>query len=194
MSAGLVQSGDTWTFESGATRGQAEVQADGSLLVEGKRYRTPSAAGRAVTGWASFDGWRHWRFEDDSGEWRSINELRARAAGTELVAAHARAAAGSGKQSKFKVQFRWVLEMAEDGGFTLDCRYLADEGKSFQVSGRRVPVDRDFKPARRRLFDDIYQQIKPLFPDLPDGRVRAKAWSGVHKVYAADIYGGGSPD
>ncbi len=88
-----------------------------------------------------------------------------------------------------KQQFKWVLEMDEDGAFVMDCRYLPDESKSFQVRGKRVPAHSDFKPARKKLSDEIYQQIKPLFPDLPDGRIRAKAWSGVHKVYPASTYG-----
>ncbi len=85
--------------------------------------------------------------------------------------------------------FRWLVTLGEGGQFTLACRYLPDDTKSFQVRGRRIPPDGDFEPARRKLLEDIYEQIRPLFPDLPDGRVRAKAWSGVHKVYPASAYG-----
>jgi len=96
----------------------------------------------------------------------------------------AKRASTGGSQS-----FKWVLAMQDDGSFSIECRYLPDETKSFRVTGRQVPVGENFKPARKRLLLDIYQRIKPLFPDLPDNRVRAKAWSGVHKVYSASVYG-----
>jgi hypothetical protein len=79
---GLAKPGDRWrALKERGVWAYAEVLPGGSLLVDGRQYASPSAAGRAVTGWSSFDGWRHWRFEDDSGEWRSVSELRQRVAG-----------------------------------------------------------------------------------------------------------------
>lgn len=88
-----------------------------------------------------------------------------------------------------KQQFKWVLDSKQDGSFVMDCRYLADESKSFRVSGKRISPNDDFRPARKELFTEIYEHIKPLFAELPDGRVRARTWSGVHKVYPSKTYG-----
>lgn len=191
LAAGLTQPGDRWRFQSGTTEAYVEVQADGSLLLDGKPYGTPSAAGKAVTGWSSFDGWRHWRFQDAEGNWQPIDELRRRLPSRPQPApgGGSNAAQAGERRSVSAQQFKWVLSMHNDGTFLMQCQYLPDETMSFQVTGTRVPPDADFRPARKQLLQDIYDRIKPLFPDLRDVRVRAKAWSGVHKVYPAGIYG-----
>lgn len=84
--------------------------------------------------------------------------------------------------------FQWNLDIDENGRFLLDVRFLPDERQNFRVKGRRIPPDGDFKPARTSLLEDIYERIRPLFPDLTKSRVRAKAWSGVHKVYPSRVY------
>ncbi|MFO8080520.1 MAG: hypothetical protein R6V07_09455, partial [Armatimonadota bacterium] len=88
--------------------------------------------------------------------------------------------------------FEWNLEIEETGEFLLDVRFLPDERQNFRVSGTRVPPSQDFKPARTELLEEIYERIRPLFPDLTKTRVRAKAWSGVHKVYPSSEYAQGS--
>ena len=42
---------------------------------KGKKYRSPSMAGRAITS-HSCDGWMHWKFKDKKGEWVLIDKLR----------------------------------------------------------------------------------------------------------------------
>jgi len=84
--------------------------------------------------------------------------------------------------------FEWHLDIQDNGEFLLDVRFLPDERQNFRVSGTRVPPSGDFKPARRELLYEIYERIRPLFPDLTKNRVRAKAWSGVHKVYPSREY------
>jgi len=132
----------------------------------------------------------HFAIADNLSPEEMVERVLSKAQPMERAAApSARVARTATSSGEAKQLFRWLLTMREDGAFVIDCRYLPDETKSFQVRGRRAPADEDFKPARRKLFEDIYEQIKPLFPDLPDGRVRAKAWSGVHKVYPASAYG-----
>lgn len=90
-----------------------------------------------------------------------------------------------------KQTFQWNLTIEENGEFLLDVRFLPDERQNFRVTGTRVPPSGDFKPARTELLDEIYERIRPLFPDLTKTRVRAKAWSGVHKVYPSSEYAEG---
>lgn len=76
ISAGIVQPGSRWRFQTLQVTGELEVQDDGSLICNGERYTSPSSAGKAVTGWKSFDGWRLWQYQDAKGNWRSVDELR----------------------------------------------------------------------------------------------------------------------
>lgn len=41
----------------------------------GKRYKSPSGAGRAVTG-SPCDGWMNWKYRNDKGEWVPLDNLR----------------------------------------------------------------------------------------------------------------------
>lgn len=86
--------------------------------------------------------------------------------------------------------FKWTLDIRADGSFTLHCAYRPDSSRNFSVGGRKILPSADFKPARTKLVNEIFERIKPLFPDVPTTRVRAKAWSGVHKVYPSREYGG----
>lgn len=43
--------------------------------LKGKKFRSPSMAGRAVTGHAC-DGWMHWIYRNSKGEWVTLDELR----------------------------------------------------------------------------------------------------------------------
>lgn len=112
--------------------------------------------------------------------------VRVRAAAAEPVPSISRAPEEAQVR---KQQFRWDLSMEADGRFELHCVYLPDPTRSFRVRGVKVPPDQDFKPHRTRLFNSIYEQISPLFADLDTNLVRAKAWSGVHRVYPAKDYG-----
>jgi len=42
---------------------------------KGKKYESPSGAGKAVTG-RSCDGWRHWKYRNEKGQWVNLNMLR----------------------------------------------------------------------------------------------------------------------
>lgn len=75
-----VRPGDRFRSEYKGQEFWAVVQSDGTLEYGGSRYRTPSAAGEAVQGYAC-DGWYHWRYQDASGEWKPIAELRAKITG-----------------------------------------------------------------------------------------------------------------
>lgn len=60
---------------------EAEIRPDGTILYNGKRYRSPSGAGQAVIGYAC-DGWYHWKYLDpESNEWEAIAKLRAKLTG-----------------------------------------------------------------------------------------------------------------
>ena len=78
ISAGLVKAGDRWRAHSHGKEHFAEVNEDGSLLVEGESFGSPSAAGRKATGWGSVDGWHFWRFEDADGTRKKTDDLRKR--------------------------------------------------------------------------------------------------------------------
>jgi restriction system protein len=57
---------------------QAELlDAGGRVRYNGTDYRSPSGAGKAVTGWKSCAGWHFWRYQQpDTGEWGPIDTLR----------------------------------------------------------------------------------------------------------------------
>jgi len=80
LSAGHVRPGDRLRSKYKGQESWAVVQADGTLEYAGSKYRTPSAAGEAVIGYQC-DGWYHWKYQDASGDWKPIAELRARITG-----------------------------------------------------------------------------------------------------------------
>lgn len=61
---------------------EAELSGDGTILLNGKRYSTPSAAGGHVksvlTGkqYCPTDGWKFWRYRDDRGNLVMLREAR----------------------------------------------------------------------------------------------------------------------
>ncbi|MCX7598939.1 MAG: restriction endonuclease [Armatimonadetes bacterium] len=87
-----------------------------------------------------------------------------------------------------KPLFRWDLEIDDHGDFVLTGRYLADPTKSFTVRGRKVPPDGDYLAARAELHAKLVDHMRPLFPDLDEPHLNARAWSGTHKVYPAEKY------
>lgn len=194
LSAGIVKAGDTWVYRGKGREVHVKVEADGSLAVGNRKFNSPSMAGKHVTGWQTCHGWKLWRYKDANGKWRAIDELRQQFLKTGKTAPQVSGAKAEeveglkGSRSRKRV-FKWSLVMRAGNRFVVRCRYLPDETKSFEVQGKRIPPDEDFKPARRRLFEGIYEHIKPLFPELSNNRIRAKAWAGVHKVYPADTYG-----
>lgn len=105
------------------------------------------------------------------------------------VAASVENASADLSVSQRKTAFKWTLDITEAGVFTLGITYQPDPSKSFSVRGVRVPPGEDFKPARARLQQEIVSLIAPLFPGLDKNLIRAKAWSGTHRVYPAAIYG-----
>jgi restriction system protein len=55
------------------------LNAQGSMIYAGQRYRSPSGAGKEAAGWKSVNGWTFWRFRHPkTGEWQSIQALRER--------------------------------------------------------------------------------------------------------------------
>jgi hypothetical protein len=78
ITAGLVKPGDEWRLKTASVEATLQVQGDGTLLVHGQSYGSPSAAGQAVTGWKSCDGWRVWEYQDAAGQWAPVDALRKR--------------------------------------------------------------------------------------------------------------------
>jgi hypothetical protein len=83
IAAGLVKPGDEWRLKTASVEATLQVQGDGTLLVNGQSYGSPSAAGQAVTGWRSCDGWRVWEYQDGAGNWAPVDVLRKRLSGEE---------------------------------------------------------------------------------------------------------------
>jgi restriction system protein len=53
------------------------LDADGRTRYAEVEYRSPSGAGQVASGWKSCNGWTFWRYRhSDTGEWRTIDELR----------------------------------------------------------------------------------------------------------------------
>lgn len=53
------------------------LDAGGQVRYAGDVYSSPSAAGRAASGWKACGGWTFWRYRHPgTGEWRAIDELR----------------------------------------------------------------------------------------------------------------------
>jgi restriction system protein len=53
------------------------LDATGTVGFNGIEYESPSGAGQVATGWKSCNGWTFWRYQHpETGEWRTINELR----------------------------------------------------------------------------------------------------------------------
>ncbi len=79
INAGLVAEGTVLFNEYKDTRYEALVQADGTILFEGATYKSPSAAGRAVT--AKHDvsapnGWQFWQITDSADATRLLETVR----------------------------------------------------------------------------------------------------------------------
>jgi hypothetical protein len=53
------------------------VRKDGSILLKGRVYNSPSAAGSAVIKHAC-DGWIFWTYERSPGDWVRLDKLRRR--------------------------------------------------------------------------------------------------------------------
>ena len=56
---------------------QAYLSPSGTVTLNGKRYESPTAAAKAVTGGSSGNGWRFWYIKDSAGEWVTLSEYRA---------------------------------------------------------------------------------------------------------------------
>jgi restriction system protein len=53
------------------------LDAKGRTRYAGVKYRSPSGAGQAASGWKSCNGWTFWRYRHpETDEWRAIDELR----------------------------------------------------------------------------------------------------------------------
>jgi hypothetical protein len=55
---------------------KAVVQRDGTILHRGVVYTSPSIAGARIIGRRSLNGWKAWKYENERGEWVTLDELR----------------------------------------------------------------------------------------------------------------------
>ncbi len=62
-----------WRYKGKLYR--AVVRKDGSILLKGNIYTSPSVAGYSIAH-HSIDGWHVWKYERSPGEWILLNELR----------------------------------------------------------------------------------------------------------------------
>ncbi len=79
LAAELIQPETTIFVEYKGTRYEAAVQANGTVLFEGKAYSSPSAAGGAVTakhGVHAPNGWVFWNFTDSDGSSKPLESIR----------------------------------------------------------------------------------------------------------------------
>jgi hypothetical protein len=79
VDAGLVPQNAELFVDYKGTKYTAVVQGDGSVLFEGKSYRSPSAAGGAVTekhGIHAPNGWKFWSYTDAAGKVKELDEAR----------------------------------------------------------------------------------------------------------------------
>jgi len=79
LEANLLRTGSILFVEYKGTRYEAYIQAEGLIAFEGNTYKTPSAAGGAVT--RKYDvhtppGWSFWQVVDSSGEVKPLDALR----------------------------------------------------------------------------------------------------------------------
>jgi hypothetical protein len=89
ISAGLVKPPLALTKKYLGSELQAEVQPDGSVICNGTRYRSPSAAAAKAreqvkggppagrTSWQT-NGWIFWLFRDEDGQLKPLDPLRQR--------------------------------------------------------------------------------------------------------------------
>jgi len=54
----------------------ARVRSDGTILLAGKVYTSPSVAGAVACRRKSCNGWRFWTYERAPGDWVKLNELK----------------------------------------------------------------------------------------------------------------------
>ena len=76
LAAQLIAVGDRWYFYYKKQTFKGKITRNGEIEVNGKRYGSPSAAGKEVTNWPSFWGWNHWQYIDERGEHQKTNKLR----------------------------------------------------------------------------------------------------------------------
>jgi len=79
ITTGLLPVGTTLFSEYKGTRYTAEAQADGTITFEGNSYKTPSAAGGAVTAKYNVSappGWDFWQLKDAQGNIESLDAVR----------------------------------------------------------------------------------------------------------------------
>ncbi len=81
---GLVPEGTALVSTSPSWPATAKVLADGTIDLAGSRYKTPSAAGRAVRNGKETNGWHFWSLETPTGLVR-LSELRTRYAEQEAL-------------------------------------------------------------------------------------------------------------
>ena len=78
MEAGILRAADEIEYTGRGHEGKrAQLESDGSIIVDGARFTSPSAAGAKVRGGA-VNGWGVWARRGADGELVTLGELRAR--------------------------------------------------------------------------------------------------------------------
>jgi modification methylase len=73
LDAGLLHPGDPLSFCCSAV--MARVEADGTLTLHGQRGSLHQM-GAAAAHQPTCNGWEHWYYQDEAGEWQPLNRLR----------------------------------------------------------------------------------------------------------------------
>ncbi|MHC4476782.1 MAG: restriction system modified-DNA reader domain-containing protein [Planctomycetota bacterium] len=55
---------------------KAWVRRNGAIVLDGRIYDSPSGAGKAVLDRGAVNGWRFWKYKDESGKLRALSSLR----------------------------------------------------------------------------------------------------------------------
>ncbi len=55
---------------------KAYLLPSGVISLAGKKYHSPTAAAKAVTGYTSINGWKFWYIKNEDGEWVRMADLR----------------------------------------------------------------------------------------------------------------------
>ncbi|HUT33567.1 MAG TPA: hypothetical protein VNE39_08820 [Planctomycetota bacterium] len=75
--AGLIEGG--WIqlrFTHRGTEHKALLAKNGTITFNGEVFASPSLAARKAAGKTAYNGWKAWKYKNQAGEWRYIDELR----------------------------------------------------------------------------------------------------------------------
>lgn len=55
---------------------RAQLYPTGIIMLGGRRFKSPTAAGKAITGWPTCNGWTFWYIKNSDGEWVTLADYR----------------------------------------------------------------------------------------------------------------------